>query len=133
MSEDFAWIAAACSHGSDAGAMTFPQVLAALSQAGVERYHADLVRGEKTYYRPDGETCVVAGVSTAARPAADFNAVGVSDALRAIQARRIDYLTFCEHVAAAGCVGYHVSLAGARAVYYGRAGEIFVEPFPQSP
>lgn len=29
-----------------------------------------------------------------------------------------------------GCVGYHVSLAGRRAVYYGRSGETHVEQFP---
>jgi uncharacterized protein YbcV (DUF1398 family) len=50
--------------------------------------------------------------------------------VRSIQAGKIDYKTFCERVMAAGCVGYFVSIAGARAVYYGRSGDSYVERFP---
>jgi uncharacterized protein YbcV (DUF1398 family) len=35
---------------SDAERVTFPQVVKALIDAGVERYHADLVCSTKTYY-----------------------------------------------------------------------------------
>jgi glutamate-1-semialdehyde 2,1-aminomutase len=34
---------------------------------------------------------------------------------------------FCEQIAAARCVGYMVSLAGRRAVHYGRTAEVYVE------
>jgi uncharacterized protein YbcV (DUF1398 family) len=44
--------------------------------------------------------------------------------------RRIDYHAFCERIAAGGCVGYFVSLAGRRALYYGRTGDTYIEPFP---
>lgn len=120
----------ACTQGSDRGTMTFPQVLALLSETGVERYYADLVRHEKTYYRHDGASCVVPAGSIDAIPSPGFDAGGVEAAIRASQARAIDYGEFCRRVLAAGCVGYVVSLSGRRAVYFGRTGETYVEPFP---
>jgi hypothetical protein len=41
-----------------------------------------------------------------------------------------DAMAPSEPVAQASCVGYMVPLAGRRAVYYGRTGESYVEPFP---
>jgi uncharacterized protein YbcV (DUF1398 family) len=119
-----------CTAGSDEARLTFSQVVGRLMQAGVERYHADLRRAEKTYYRPDGWSEVVKAAPVAREPAQGFSADGISAAIRAVQAQAIDYKTFCEQIAAAGCVGYLVSIAGRRAVYYGRGGETFVEPFP---
>lgn len=130
MQETFEAVAEACTRGSEAGALSFPQVLGKLAQTGVERYVADLVRNEKTYYRADGATCTVKAEPAGRQPAADFEAPGVEAAIRASQARSIDYGEFCRRVLAAGCVGYVVSLAGRRAVYFGRSGETFVEPFP---
>ena len=119
-----------CTAGSDAERITFPEVVGQLVGAGVERYHADLVRAEKTYYLPDGESRVLAAKPVASAPAAAFSAAGVESAVRAIQAGRIGYGAFCDRIAAAGCVDYTVSLAGRRAVYNGRTGESYVEPFP---
>ena len=118
--------------GSDAGTLTFPQVVGMLAGAGVERYHTDLQRAEKTFYLPDGESCVIRTRAVDGRVAADFDAAGVEAAVRVIQKGQIDYLEFCERIAAAGCASYIVSLSGRRAVYYGRTGETFVEPFPQA-
>jgi uncharacterized protein YbcV (DUF1398 family) len=115
---------------SDEERITFPQVVGKLIEAKVERYHADLLRGEKTYYLPSGESEVVKGLSVKSRPAGAFSAAGVETAVRAIQAQKIQYKDFCERIAAAGCVGYMVSIAGRRAVYYGRTGDTYVEPFP---
>lgn len=123
-------VAEACTAGSDAEAMSFPEVVGALMAAGFERYHADLVRAEKTYFRPDGTSHLSPAAPVEGGFAAAFDPAGVEAAIRAIQAKRIAYRRFCTDVAAAGCVGYHVSLAGRRAVYYGRSGETFVEPFP---
>jgi uncharacterized protein YbcV (DUF1398 family) len=50
--------------------------------------------------------------------------------VRAIQRGEFQYLEFCRRITQAGCVGYHVSLAGQRVVYYGRTGEMHVEYFP---
>jgi uncharacterized protein YbcV (DUF1398 family) len=121
-----------CTEGSDAERLSFPEVIGKLMAAGVERYDADLQRGEKTYYLPDGESCVVASDAYDGQPARDFTAAGVEAAVRAIQAQRIRYREFCTRIAEAGCVGYLVSLAGRRAVYYGRTGEAYVEPFPSA-
>jgi uncharacterized protein YbcV (DUF1398 family) len=115
---------------SDEEQVTFGEVVMKLMQAGVERYHADLLRGEKTYYLPNGESEVVAGEPVGVAPAREFSTAGVNAAVREIQAGKIRYRTFCARIAHAGCVGYHVSLTGQRAVYYGRTADCHVEWFP---
>lgn len=123
-------VIAECTTASDEERITFPEVVRKLTEAGIERYHADLVRSERTHYLPDGETDVRPAHAVKTVPAKDFSASGVDAAVRAIQAGKIKYREFCERIAAAGCAGYHVSLAGRRAVYYGRTGECHVEMFP---
>ncbi len=120
-----------CTEASDQERVTFPEVVMKLMKAGVERYDTDLIRAEKTYYLPNGESLVVNGEPVEA-PAQPFLAAGVDAAVRAIQAQKIQYREFCQLIARAGCVGYQVSLAGRRAVYYGRTGESHVELFPGS-
>jgi uncharacterized protein YbcV (DUF1398 family) len=115
---------------SDEERVTFGEVVIRLMRAGVERYHTDLLRGEKTYYLPDGESEVVVGEPVGIAPAREFSSAGVDAALRDIQAGKIQYRAFCTRIAEAGCVGYHVSLAGQRALYYGRTGDCHVEWFP---
>lgn len=119
-----------CSRASDENRESFPVIVSKLIEAGVERYHADLVRSEKTFYLPNGDSETVSNEAVDVTPAMSFSAPGVEAAVRAIQAGAIPYRTFCERVLAAGCVGYHVSIAGRRAVYYGRAGDSHVEWFP---
>jgi uncharacterized protein YbcV (DUF1398 family) len=117
------------SKASDEERVTFPEVVKALMKVGIERYHADLVAGRKTYYLPDGafEETNAHKVSGAALK---FSAEGVEKAVRAIQRQQIAYREFCRLIADAGCVGYFVSLAGRRAIYYGRTGDEHVEWFP---
>ena len=119
-----------CTTGSDNGTLNFPQVVAMLMAAGVERYHADLSRSERTYYLPDGTSEVVPGHMVATSAGETFAAEDIVAALRAIQAKDIGYAEFCERIAAAGCVGYVVSLVGRRVVYSGRSGDFYVEKFP---
>ncbi len=119
-----------CTNASDQERISFPEVVTKLSQAGVERYHADLLRAEKIYYLPSGESHRVPAAAVQTTPAPAFAADAVEAAVRAIQQRKIQYREFCERIAQAGCVGYMVSLAGRRAVYYGRTGDCYVEPFP---
>ncbi|MDF3073447.1 MAG: hypothetical protein K0S54_1114 [Alphaproteobacteria bacterium] len=121
-----------CTQASDASTMIFPQVLARLAAANVERYHADLARAEKTYYLPNGASHTVPCHRLDTPIAATFCAGAVDAAVRASQAGAITYREFCRRIAQAGCVFYLVSLAGKRAVYYGRCGEAHVEPFPQT-
>ncbi|APR76318.1 Hypothetical protein A7982_01665 [Minicystis rosea] len=125
-------VAEECTKASDESRLTFPEVLAKLSEVGIEQYHADLLRSEKTYYLGSGGSVVVAAAPVERVPAAGFVASDVAAAVRASQAGAIDYHTFCERVAAAGCTGYFVSLVGRRVVYFGRTAESYVEPFPGS-
>lgn len=119
-----------CTRASDGGRISFGEVVRKLMEAGVERYHADLVRAQKTYYMPTGESEVVRNEANNVTPAMDFSAAGVEAAIRAIQSGSIRYKEFCERILAAGCVAYLVSITGRRAVYYGRTGDSHVEWFP---
>jgi len=122
-------VAREMSKASDEERITFPEVVKALTDVGIERYHTDLITARKTYYLPDGgfeET----QVHKAGAPALEFSAEGVEKAVRAIQRREVGYREFCRRIAEAGSVGYFVSLAGRRAVYYGRTGDEHVEWFP---
>jgi uncharacterized protein YbcV (DUF1398 family) len=121
----------AMTEASDGERVSFPEVVAALASAGVERYHTDLVLSTKTYYMPDGSVETVS-CHEAPSPAATFSASGVEAAVRSTQAGTIQYREFCKRIADAGCVGYMVTLAGRRAVYYGRTGELHVEHFPSA-
>jgi uncharacterized protein YbcV (DUF1398 family) len=122
-------VAREMSRASDEERVTFPEGVKALMEVQIERYHADLVAGRKTYYLPDGgfEEVEVDKVGGAAL---EFSAAGVEKAVRAIQRQQIAYREFCRLIADAGRVGYFVSLAGRRAVYYGRTGDEHVEWFP---
>jgi uncharacterized protein YbcV (DUF1398 family) len=117
------------SKASDEERITFPEVVKALRKVGIERYHADLIVGRKTYYLPDGDFEEVE-VHKVEAAASEFSAKGVEQAVGAIQQQVIGYRQFCRLIADAGCVGYFVSLAGSRAVYYGRTGDEHVEWFP---
>jgi uncharacterized protein YbcV (DUF1398 family) len=119
-----------CTRASHEERITFGEVVGRLIGAGVERYHVDLVRGESTYFMPDGQSHRVTYKTVDVRPADAFSADGVLAAVRSIQAGRTKYMTFCHQILEAGCVGYLVSMQGRRAVYYGRSGETYVEPFP---
>ena len=90
-----------CTRASHEERITFGEVVGRLSGAGVERYHADLMRGETTYFMPDGQSHRVTDRTVETRPASAFSADGLL-----------------------------VSMQGRRAVYYGRSGETYVEPFP---
>jgi uncharacterized protein YbcV (DUF1398 family) len=132
MQADIIEVMQECTEASDQDRTTFPEVVMKLSRAGVERYHTDLLRGEKVYCLPSGESHCVEAVPVRTAPASEFAAHGVEAAVRAIQQNKIQYREFCERIARAGCVGYVVSLAGRRAVYYGRTGDSYVEPFPSA-
>ncbi len=117
MQADVIKVVQECTDASDQERVTFPEVVAKLAGAGIERYHADLLRAEKIYYLPSGESQRVQAAPIAAVPPAAFTADGVAAAVRAIQRQQIKYREFCERIAEAGCVGYFVSLAaGARSI-----------------
>jgi len=119
----------AMTEASDQERISFAEVVMALMEAGVERYHADLVTSTKTYYMPDGSyeelPCHPVGPVAMA-----FSAAGVEAAVRAIQGKSIKYREFCRRIADAGCAYYVVALTGQRAIYSGRTGDEHVEWFP---
>jgi uncharacterized protein YbcV (DUF1398 family) len=135
MDDDVKAVVREMTRASEEERIGFPDVVQALMEAGVERYHADLLAGTKTYYMPDGSFEITH--SRALRAANDFRGDSVQQAVAAIQQGEIGYRAFCDRIAAAGCVGYFVSLAGLRAVYYGRtlAAHVvwFTGPLPPPP
>jgi uncharacterized protein YbcV (DUF1398 family) len=133
MKADVSAVLRKCSDDSDEGSVPFPAIVKRLIDAGVERYHADLVRAEKTYYLPNGDSETIPNNAVGAEVATNFSAQAVEAAVRAVQAGKIRYKQFCSDVMVAGCVGYIVSMPGRRAVYYGRTGESHVEHFPGAP
>jgi uncharacterized protein YbcV (DUF1398 family) len=130
MTEEQANVMRECVTLSYEGKITFGEVVGRLMKIGVERYHADYSRTEKTYYMPDGESLVVPTNHPPLPVAEAFSAEGVGAAIREIQRGQIDYKEFVRKTCNAGCVGYFVQIAGRQALYFGRKGEVFVEPFP---
>lgn len=119
--------------GSLTGEMTFPEIVARLNELGVERYHTDYSRREKTFYFASGDSLVVETPWDRHPTAGPFSATDVEAAVRQSQRGEHTYLDFVRKTMAAGCVGYFVQIAGRQAVYFGRNGEMHVEPFLSPP
>jgi uncharacterized protein YbcV (DUF1398 family) len=125
-------VARATLEGSESGAMTFPQSVRMLMEAGFDGYGVDFRRSTRTYYMPDGQSIELEMERTPAPVAACFDAAAIKEALREAQALvpGYTYKRFCARVVGAGCAGYLVSLPGMRVLYYGRTGETHTEYFP---
>lgn len=121
-----------CHLASEENRLDFPQILAALHQAGVEGYMVDYRRSTKTYYLPDGESLELPSPEIGTHVPAAFDAATVEAAVREAQTKAPGYTyeTFCAKVMQAGCAGYIVSILGCRVVYFGRTAETHVEHFP---
>lgn len=127
-----------CAARSAAGTISFGEVVGRLMEIGVERYHADYCRRENTFYLPDGSSLVVAighgdqvDPNNAPPPIGVlFSARDVEAAIRRAQRGEIMYPEFVRLTTAAGCVGYFVQISGRCVQYFGRNGELHVEPFP---
>jgi uncharacterized protein YbcV (DUF1398 family) len=116
---------------SQAGKLTFGEVVHRLLQVGVESYFADLARREEIFYMPDGNAHVEKMTLPPMTIAAEFSASGIVSAIRAAQADTIRYPEFVKRAAAAGVIGYWAFLAGRNVTYIGRKGELHVEQFPR--
>lgn len=117
--------------GSFKERMPFPEVVRRLAAIGVERYYADLVRAEKTYYGANGASHREPFLDYApAPPAVEFDANAIRDAIATIQGGAIDYPAFLGRILAAGCAFYTVHIRGQRAIYTGRDGDSHLELFP---
>jgi len=109
----------------------FPAVVSKLANAGVSAYEADLIALRKTYY----DTRI--GSADEPLPLVDppaiadtFDAAAVEASVRAIQQGKIGYADFLRQIMRAGCARYSVFILGRKAMYFGRNGEFFTEPFP---
>jgi uncharacterized protein YbcV (DUF1398 family) len=132
MNSNWKDVACATLEGSESGAMTFPQSVRMLMEAGFDGYAVDFRRSTRTYYMPDGEAIELETERTKVRVAERFDAIMIKKAILEAQALvpGYSYKGFCEKVVEAGCAGYLVSLVGQRALYYGRTGETHTEYFP---
>jgi uncharacterized protein YbcV (DUF1398 family) len=125
-------LARATLEGSESGAMTFPQNLRVLMEAGFDGYAVDFRRSTRTYFMPNGEVLELKTEPTPTPVAETFEGSVVREAIREAQALvpGYTYKGFCAKVAGAGCAGYVVSLLGRRVLYYGRTCETHTEYFP---
>ncbi len=117
---------------SQAGQIQFPEVVHRLLGQGIESYHVDLVRGEDTFYHPEGTTHVEPMHFVPSLIANDFKAPRVVEAIRGSQTKQLRYPEFLQRLAEAGCTNYVVYLNGQRCIYFGRCGDFHVEYFPGS-
>jgi uncharacterized protein YbcV (DUF1398 family) len=121
----------ACVGASQTGERTFPEIVQQLSEVGVERYHTDYTRLEKTFYFADGESIVTTIPDELQRIGDEFSATEVEAAVRQSQRNEHTYVDFVRKTIGAGCVGYWVHIMGRHAVYFGRKGETHLERFPE--
>jgi uncharacterized protein YbcV (DUF1398 family) len=116
---------------TQAGRMTFPEVVRRLSEVGVESYFVDFATGKETLYMSSGET-YIAAMNLQRDPIADnFFADGLITAIRGAQADTIRYPEFVKRATAAGVIAYWAHLTGRKVVYFGRKAEMHIEEFPQ--
>jgi uncharacterized protein YbcV (DUF1398 family) len=122
-----------CSVRSNEGTLTFPEVVGKLIAIGVESYHVDFYRNEKTFYFPTGASHLEPDslILSANDIAPTFSAEGVQQAVKTIQRGEINYREFLRQIMQAGCSGYFAYLTGKRVMYMGRSGDNHVEYFPQ--
>ena len=109
----------------------FPVVVQRLAGAGVAAYTADLIALRKTYYDADAATFDKAlPLADSPAVAARFDGAAVESIVKAIQRGEIGYAEFLRRIMRAGCARYSVFFGGRKAVYFGRDGDSYTEPFP---
>ncbi len=112
-----------------AGTITFPQVVGKLLNEGIEAYHVDLILGENRYYQANGEAHVEPTPFEHSIAAQTFSSIEVAFAIKSIQIGQIDYQEFLRKILAAGTVYYIAYLSGRKVIYFGRNGDLHIEPF----
>jgi uncharacterized protein YbcV (DUF1398 family) len=109
----------------------FPLVVQRLAGAGVTNYTADLIALRKTYYNGGAESVdEPLPLMQAPAIAATFDRDAVEKTVKAIQRKDIGYADFLRGIMQAGCARYSVFFVGRKAMYFGRDGEFYTEPFP---
>jgi uncharacterized protein YbcV (DUF1398 family) len=109
----------------------FPIVVQKLAGAGVAGYTADLIKLRKTYYGTERESAdEPMPLTDAPAIAARFDEAAVTGNVKAIQRGEIGYAEFLRRIMHAGCANYRVFIDGRKAMYFGRDGDFYTEPFP---
>jgi uncharacterized protein YbcV (DUF1398 family) len=109
----------------------FPVVVQRLAGAGVHGYRADLLKLRNTYYDDAaGAFDETMPLTDAPAIAARFDGAAVAATVKAIQHKQIGYAEFLRRIMKAGCASYSVFFDGGKAVYVGRNGDSYSEPFP---
>jgi uncharacterized protein YbcV (DUF1398 family) len=109
----------------------FSKIIPKLADAGVTSYTADLVKLRNTYYDAGGEGFDEAlPLKDGPAIAVSFDSATVSATVKAIQRGEIGYAEFLRCIMNAGCSHYEVFIGGRKAMYFGRDGEFYTEPFP---
>jgi uncharacterized protein YbcV (DUF1398 family) len=89
------------------------------------------VKLRNTYYDSGGEAfdeALPLKDGPAIAPA--FDAAAVATTVKAIQRGEIGYAEFLRRIMTSGCSHYEVFIAGRKAMYFGRDGDFYTEPFP---
>ncbi len=121
-----------CARQSCEGLISFGQVVGNLMQAGVESYHADYRQPATNYYLPTDENMSLVLDVPEVQISEQFDKVALQDAIRGAQRGEVKYHQFMELSMKAGCIGYFVWIKGRHVSYYGRKGEVHIEPFPDT-
>jgi uncharacterized protein YbcV (DUF1398 family) len=116
---------------TQAGKLTFPEVVRRLLDAGVESYFCDFAVRQETFYMSDGKTHSEKMTLPPAPIAAEFSPTEVVAAIRGAQEDTIRYPEFAKRSVAAGVIAYWAFLTGKRVMYFGRKGEFRIEEFPR--
>src|SRR5262245_1560621 len=114
-----------------AGTISFPEVVQRLVATGVEYYHVDYVRMQKTFYGEDGGM-VVTPITYEGLPtvAAQFSIEALRANILDSQRNNQAYRDFTRRAMEAGVQGYYAFLRGRRVTYLGRTGDQHTEWFP---
>lgn len=116
---------------SQQGDIHFGQVIASLSDAGVESYLVDYRAKQTTYHLTNDEHLTLSMSEAELQIAHNFDATVIKGAILGAQQGQILYPEFKQISMQAGCIGYIVWIAGRHVCYFGRKGEQHTEHFPQ--
>lgn len=121
-----------CLDAAESNAMTFPDIVGKLVEAGFESYAIDFRRSTAIYYLPSGESIELRFPTDDVPVETSFNYDALQAAILQAQMLAPDYTykAFRREAKQAGCAGYLVSFLGRCAVYFGRSGDAHVERFP---
>jgi uncharacterized protein YbcV (DUF1398 family) len=109
----------------------FPAVVGKLAGAGVHAYTADLIALRNTYYDGNAASFDEAlPLMSSPAIAPKFDSESVAASVHAIQRGEIGYAEFLRRIMTAGCASYRVFFDGRKAMYFGRDGDFYTEPFP---